>query len=457
MRLGARLLLLGGAVVAAASPPSIAWAHGVGVRGDLPVPASLAAAGAAVVLVASFAALAALWPRPRLAAAATGRPVPGGDRVVGWLAWPLRLLGVAAFIAAFGATLAGPGDPTQNFAAVAIYVGLWVGVLVASAVLGDVWSALSPFETAAAVGRLSRGHHPDAAAQPLSRAGVWPGVVLLAGFVWLELVHPTPGEPTVLLAAMALYTGVIAVGALWWGRGWIRSAEGFGVLFRLVAAMAPLHRNSGRLRLRWPLTGLTRVEASPSTTALILLVLGATTFDGVTRQPFWQALAGEQTGWAAVPLATAGLVVTVEVVAGVYWLAMREGARITERRTGELAHAFAHSLVPIVVAYAIAHYFSLLAFQGQQLLALASDPLDAGWNLLGTAHWSVDYALISPTAIAWVQVGAIVLGHVAGVVLAHDRAVALLPGPTATRSQVPLLFAMVVYTIGGLLLLLSGG
>ena len=146
-----------------------------------------------------------------------------------------------------------------------------------------------------------------------------------------------------------------------------------------------------------------------------------------------------------------------EVVAGVYWLAMREGARITERRTGELAHAFAHSLVPIVVAYAIAHYFSLLAFQGQQLLALASDPLDAGWNLLGTAHWSVDYALISPTAIAWVQVGAIVLGHVAGVVLAHDRAVALLPGPTATRSQVPLLFAMVVYTIGGLVLLLSGG
>lgn len=97
----------------------------------------------------------------------------------------------------------------------------------------------------------------------------------------------------------------------------------------------------------------------------------------------------------------------------------------------------------ITLAYAVAHYFSLLVFEGQRLLALASDPVNSGWNLFGTADWTVDYAAVSPTTIAWVQVGAIVVGHLAGVVLAHDRAVALFHGKTATRSQLPLLAAMV--------------
>ena len=47
-------------------------------------------------------------------------------------------------------------------------------------------------------------------------------------------------------------------------------------------------------------------------------------------------------------------------------------------------------------------------------------------------------------------------GHVAGVVLAHDRALALFPKSVATRSQYPLLAAMVAFTVGGLALLLEG-
>lgn len=45
--------------------------------------------------------------------------------------------------------------------------------------------------------------------------------------------------------------------------------------------------------------------------------------------------------------------------------------------------------------------------------------------------------------------------HVAGVIAAHDRDVELYPERIASRSQYPLLAAMVAYTVGGLLLLLN--
>lgn len=116
---------------------------------------------------------------------------------------------------------------------------------------------------------------------------------------------------------------------------------------------------------------------------------------------------------------------------------------------------FVHSLVPIALAYVVAHYFSLLVFQGQAAIALVSDPLGRGWDLFGTARRSIDYAVVSTATIAWVQAAGIVAGHVSGVFMAHHRALARLPAGAATRSQYPLLGAMVLYSVGGLALLLG--
>jgi hypothetical protein len=103
----------------------------------------------------------------------------------------------------------------------------------------------------------------------------------------------------------------------------------------------------------------------------------------------------------------------------------------------------------------VAHYFSLVVFEGQGALALLSDPLGRGWDLFGTASWRIDYRAVSPSTIAWVQAGAIVVGHAVGVAVAHDRAVALFDRRQADRSQRPLVGVMVAYTVGGLALLLG--
>ena len=78
----------------------------------------------------------------------------------------------------------------------------------------------------------------------------------------------------------------------------------------------------------------------------------------------------------------------------------------------------------------------------------------AGVDLFGTYGRAVDYTAVGTRTIANVQVSAIVVAHVLGVVLAHDRAVRETPR-RSTLGQVPLVAVMVGFTVGGLSLLLS--
>jgi hypothetical protein len=107
------------------------------------------------------------------------------------------------------------------------------------------------------------------------------------------------------------------------------------------------------------------------------------------------------------------------------------------------------------VGYTVAHYFSLFVFQGQAGYILASDPLSRGDDLFGTSDWQIVYTVVSTAAIALVQIAAIVGGHVLGVVAAHDRAMGMFTGRDKSRGQYALLGAMVIYTVGGIALLVG--
>jgi hypothetical protein len=126
--------------------------------------------------------------------------------------------------------------------------------------------------------------------------------------------------------------------------------------------------------------------------------------------------------------------------------------------THTLTHEFGHTLVPIAFAYVVAHYFSLLLWQSQAMAYLISDPLGNGANLFGTSGYQIDYHVISYAGIWYVQVAALVSGHVAGLALAHDRALVLYRDPEeAVRSQYWMLAVMVAFTSFGLWLLSSVG
>jgi hypothetical protein len=251
---------------------------------------------------------------------------------------------------------------------------------------------------------------------------------------------------------------------------WSAQGDGFGVYFNLLSRLSPLVRGEdGALYLRRPLSGVTDLELRVGTVALICTQIGTTTFDGFANGGIWRVdeprleSLFEGLGFNTTPsqeLAySVGLVLCILVVGAVYRLGILGVRRVSARYdTRTLTGTFAHTLVPIAFAYVLAHYFSLLLWQGQAMVALASDPLGNGANLFGTSGFRIDYGVISYVGIWYVQVAALVTGHVGGLALAHDRALVLYRNPAeAVRSQYWMLAVMVAFTSVGLWLLSSVG
>lgn len=431
-------------------------AHGVGSRTDLPVPLFLALYGAGLAVVVSFLALVLLWRVPKLRGDAAGRPLPLVVQAVAdapVTRWLLRVVVLAATLLVVAVALVGPASPNDNLAAYALYVTLWVGLIPASLLLGAFWRYVNPLRTLHA--GLAKITGPPPAEGRLPSLGYWPAAVSLLVFVWLELVLPGRAEPRTVGVFLVVYGVAQLVAALWFGSGWFARGDGFEVYSTLLGRMSPFgRREDGRLVLRSPLDGVDGLTVDRGLVAVVMVLIGSTGFDGLSRTQFWAEGPGQDAYLTAVP-GTIGLVAMIALATALFLGATLLCGVLTRHAPRRQPGLFAHSLVPIAAGYAIAHYFSLLLLDGQATWILASNPFGReGVDLFGTYGNAIDYTAVSPRAIANVQVGAIVLGHVVGVVLAHDRAVRV-GGHRTTSGQLPLVAAMVAFTVGGLSLLLS--
>jgi hypothetical protein len=449
-------------------------AHGIGGVRDLPVPESFFFTTAAIVLVVSFVLLGALWKRPLLEAHADGRALPrrlsAGLRSTA-LRLLLQLLAVGLFVVTLATALFGTRTELLNWAPTFVYVIFWLGVPLLSVLFGNVWRALSPWRALAdgAVWLLELGGREARPALEWSgRWGRYPAAAALFSFVALELANPRPAYPRTLAIAIALYSYWALAGMALYGReAWTRGGEGFAVMFELLSRIAPFAVRDGRVVIRWPFTGLGGAEHVPGTLVFVAVMLGSTSFDGFSRTTSWQNIIGDiradlaESSQRVTDLATTGtnaggLLLFVGVVTVTYLVAVRAAAALSGTRRS-LVPDFVLPLVPIAAAYMVAHYFSLFLIQGQFIVTLASDPFGRGWDLFGTTDFAPNLAIVAPDTVWYVQVGALVVGHVAGLAIAHDRAVGLFESRhAALRSQYPMLALMVLYTVGGLWVLSRG-
>ncbi|HEX4746143.1 MAG TPA: hypothetical protein VFU99_04585 [Gaiellaceae bacterium] len=449
-------------------------AHGIGVVRDLPIPAAYFFVGAALVLGVSFVLLLVLWRKPLLEAHAAGRALPDGLSrlvlsrgvriVLG--AFSVFLLGLTLATALFGTTV-----ELLNFAPTFVYVIFWLGIPLLSILFGNVWSVLSPWRALAdaTVWFLELGGRE---ARPVlewtGRWGRYPAAGALFAFIVLELAHPSPAYPRTLGIAVALYSYWALAGMGVYGRdAWTRHGEGFAVAFALLARIAPFAARDGRVVVRWPFTGLGGDERTRGTLLFVAVLLGSTSFDGFSRTNTWQDLVADlrlelvTSSQRTVDLATTflnigGLVFFVAAVLATYLAAVAAAERLG-RVHRSLVPDFVLPLVPIAAAYLVAHYFTLFLIQGQFIVTLISDPFGRGWDLFGTADFAPNLAIVSPETVWYVQVAALVVGHVAGLAIAHDRAVVVFPNRrTALEAQLPMLALMVLYTLGGMWLLTRG-
>ena len=450
----------------------IQLAHGISLRADLPIPEWLFLWAAAMVLVVSFVALAVLWPEPRLQRE-DWRPLPGalGRHLAGR---PAEIVCGAIGVLLLGAVvytgLRGTQSSPANFAPTFVYVIFWLGLVPASVLLGDVFKAFNPWR---AIGRavgwtaksVTRGEMPAPLAYP-ERLGRWPAVAGLFAFAALELVASNGDQPEPLAIATLIYSALTFIAmALYGVETWIERGEAFSVYYNLFSRLSPIETRDGVVGYRKLLSGLPSLPTLPGTVMLLAVMIGSVTFDGASEASLWTGIAPDIADFfgdlglspqrALEAAFLIGLVGAILLVYGFYRLGVL-GARSVGGgfSSGRLANAFVHTLVPIALAYVAAHYLTLLVFQGQAIVFLASDPLGDGANLFGTADSQIDFGVIGSNATWYWQVAFVVGGHVTALTLAHDRALSLYDrAREAVRSQYWFLLVMVGFTTLALWLL----
>ena len=441
--------------------PAPAVAHGIGGRADLPVPLSYFAIGASAAVVISFMALAVLWPNARLQEAPTLRRI--GDRWMAIILESMPVFGLVGLVLVIGDGLIGGNVSTRHISPVVVWVVFWLVFPYLVALIGNVWLWMSPWRTLGNWINSTALERPDL----MTRLGIWPATLGFMGFVWLELVSPTSSDPGTLATAALVYTLYLAAMTRVMGvDAGLASGDAFENYFAVLAAIAPIELSRSRpavgtattlaaptVSWRGWLRGLPHLPQPRGMTWFIVAMIGSVTYDGLSSTGWWGESFGDAAGtqW----FGTLALVAIIATIGAGYHLAAGAAAKLASgsgESTRTIAKSFIHTLVPIALAYAFAHYFTLVLFEGQQLIHAASDPFGLGWNLFGTADWRIVFFL-SPTVVWWIQLVTIVAGHIAATMLAHDRALHQFGAEVAVRTQYAMLVLMVALTSLGLFIL----
>lgn len=438
--------------------PSAAAAHAFAERYEIPLPLWHYVGGAGAAVALSFVVMALVLRKGQPPRSAKRIAVPDGlwrgTRIL------LQACGLLLFTVLIAAGLFGPqGDWDSNPLPVAVWVIWWVGIAFLCALLGDIWSPLDPWRTV--------GLWLDSLRRPCpwpARLDAWPAVLLFFIFAWTELAWSHNAMPERLALLILVYTLFTWIGMATFGvAAWRANADPFARAFDLFARFAPFAIERGALIIRPFGAGLRQDEPiSWPRASFVILMLATVSFDGIAETPFWDAAVGrimaalyalgiiQVVGYtAAGSLAkTLGLMATPLLFAGAYLCVCAIVGHIAGESAGRTARRYALTLVPIAVAYHLAHYLTYLLVQGQMIWPLLSNPFGLGWNLLGGRHHHLDPDFADARFVWLFAVVAVVVGHVAAVALAHRQALrAYGSRRVALASQVPLLIFMVAYTM----------
>jgi hypothetical protein len=473
----AALILIGGGAPATA--------HAFGAKYDLPLPLEFYLVGSGAAVALSFVIIAIAY---RSGAARTDEPwrdlreIPSMRALYSPIVTvAIRILSVGLLFLVVSTGLFGAQDAIQNFAPTFVWIIWWIGLAYAAALVGNPWPIINPWSIIFSVfEHFARRLRPERPLIPFfvypDRLGVWPAVILFGFFAWFELISESAKSPVALAYAILIYSGVTWCGmALFGRRTWLAHGEAFSLAFEVFGRFAPIGSQQGdftddrphRYQLRQYASALIVTRPSQlSVTTFVLIMLSTVTFDGFKETPIWHELLQ----WVAqvqfvhpiirtlhdlgiefrIVFETAMLglfpVLFLLIYLGFSWVTKRvsEGSRSVI----EIAGLFVFSLVPIAIAYHLAHYLSFLLIAGQFIIPLASDPFGIGWNIFGTAEYQIDVGIIGAKFVWYTTVIAIIVGHVIAVAVAHFVALRVYDSVgAALRSQYPFLILMVGYTM----------
>ncbi len=430
-------------------------AHAFGQVYNLPVPLWLYLYGGGAAVILSFVVVGFVVDRPASAkAVVSGRKL---GTLSDWVLWLVRLLSLALFVAIILAGWYGTQDSNGNIAVTFVWITFYLGFAYLCLLLGDLWQLVHPVRTVISLASKLK----PLVAYP-RWLGSWPALITYVVFIWLETLSNgyaiIPANLSRLLVAYFVLTlgGVVAFGEDWYAHG-----DFLSVFFHFFGSLSPISHENKKIILRSPLSGLlSESVADLGRLVFILFMLASTAFDGLRDTQsfalFYNWLVGNiptLVSWGPTKIRLVVLLISPLAFLSIYAVFIRliKVLVATKQTTKQLMFSFAPSLVPIAIAYNIAHYYTLLLIQGQLIIKLLSDPLGRGWNLFGTANFRINVGLLNAANVWYTQVGLIVLGHIAAVYIAHLIALRVYPKTKqAILSQYPMLVLMVVYTMTSL-------
>ena len=462
-----------------------ARAHAFGQRYDLPLPLNfyLSGAGAAVALSFLMMVLFFRTHNPKGYQAEPNLLDLGFFRsfLHPIVIRPLEFFSVSLFCLIIFGGLMGSQVSTKNIAPTMVWVIWWVGFSYFIALVGNLWPTINPWSIVFRwLYRFFQFWIKCKSPKPKFTYPVWldlwPAILFFWLFAWLELVSEMAKSPSTLATLILIYSSMTWLGMAVFGeKVWLAKGEAFSFFFSLFGRFAPLERpkteNGADKSQQWNLRNyarglITEVPCSFSKVVFVVLILSTLTFDGLKETPFW----GEMLRWVVliptissflrelhylgfdprIVLETFLLGLFPIICTGIYFLFSWLGALVSGSRISpiDFSGLFVFSLVPIAIAYHLAHYFSYLLIAGQLVIPLSSDPLGMGWNLFGTSGSKVDISVIGAKSIWYITVFSIVIGHIFAVGVAHFTALRTFnSAKIVLRSQVPILFLMIAYTV----------
>ena len=473
-------------------------AHAFGQRYDLPIPLNYFLVGAVATVFLSFV-LIGLFVHPPRRAERFGYPrldllnVPILGAVLSnpIVHMVIRTVSVLMFLLLLVVGFFGTDRAVDNLSPTFIWIIWWVGMGYVVALVGNVWVFINPWKITFEWYRRLRGFFvkSDEPEDPPftypEELGVWPALLLFFLFAWAENVYTGAFRPFTLSVMVVMYSIVMWVGMAAFGKHvWLRNGEAFTVLFGYFSRFSPTElRVTNRdvcrgctsecqlesecvdcydcyeyaapedrqLNLRPFAVGLALQErVSVATAAFVVLALATVSFDGFQDTETWANLRTDMLSFATSDVVDTVALALAPALFAVVYLGFAWGIRtLSGEESGviEVASAYVFSLVPIALAYNLAHFITLLLIQGQLVIPLASDPFGFGWNIFGTAEYRLNLDIIGAKAVWFISLAAIVLGHVISVYLAHVISLRRASSSSdALRGQIPMLALMIVYT-----------
>jgi hypothetical protein len=451
-----------------------AQAHAFGARYDLPLPLQFYLIGAGGAVALSFVIMALVF---RSSTSAIGSSRIDLDRYwparFSWLSLVtviLQTVSVCIFLLILFAGFFGTNETLENFAPAFVWIIWWVAFAYVAALVGNFWPVVNPLKIVYAMAeylarRCGLQRRFDFGLSYPSWLGVWPAAGLFGIFAWFELIYEPAKQPLTLASFIFAYSIITWLGMAAFGREqWLSKGEAFSLVFEVFGRFAPIGK-SQKWHLR-PYASDLIVDkpCSPSMVVFILLMLSTVAFDGFKETPQWIELLQ----WAALepwlaPLrlflndigvdffavfSTVMLVLFPLTFLTVYLATCEIANEVSGGGSQEFSGLFVYSLVPIAIAYHLAHYLSYLLISGQLIIPLASDPFGYGWDLFGTADYRTNIGIVGAKFVWFAAVTAIVAGHVFAVGVAHIVAIRNFDSAkSALRSQYPMLILMVGYTM----------